>query len=78
MSQSHYKYVVHDCIYSVLYKEGLLNQVNEALHSDRINVVKQFKLPLFASLATLNDKYLESKYVCKESENLRVTIVSVI
>ena len=78
MSQSHYKFVLVDCFYEVLYKQGLLNQVNEALHYDRVNLIKQFKLPLFNALKTLKEKYLESNYIRKESENLRVTIVSVI
>ena len=47
LSQNHYKFFVKDCLYDTLYMQGMLNEVDQSLNSDRINIVKTFKTPLF-------------------------------
>ena len=53
LSQSQYKYFLKDCLYDILYTQGILNQVDESLNSDRIDIVNNFKVPLFKSVEIL-------------------------
>ena len=65
LSQAHYKFFLKDCLYDTLYVQGMLNQIDESLNSDRLDVVNNFKIPLFKAVEILKERYVESNYVEK-------------
>jgi len=56
----------------------MLNQIDESLNSERINIVKSIKTPLFEAISILKERYLASNYVEKQSKMQRILILSLI
>lgn len=56
LSQSHYKFFVKDCLYDNLYMNGILNHIDQSEGGtgtgcqERVNIVRQLKIPLFSSI----------------------------
>jgi hypothetical protein len=43
----------------------MLNQIDESLNSGRLDVVNNFKIPLFKAVEILKERYVQSNYVQK-------------
>jgi len=57
---NHYKFFAKDCLYDTLYIEGMLNNVDQSLNSDRIDIVTSIKTPLFQTLTVLKNRYIQN------------------
>ena len=76
LSGNMYKFFVKDCLHDKLYKDGILNIVDQSMNSDRTNILKSMKTPLFNSIKLLKDRYVENNILRKLSEEQRIIIIS--
>ena len=68
LSTTHYKYLIHDLLFIKLYKETILDSVEQhKLNIDRTNLLMQVKLPLFSSIQELTKRRHEYAEYIRET-----------
>lgn len=78
LSQNQFKFFVKDCLYDTLYTQGMLNSMDESQFSERLDVVKSIKQPLFDSVSILKERFVQSDYVQRMGYQQRMLIISLI
>lgn len=55
----------------------MLDLVDQSLNSDRTDILRNLKGPLFDSVQLLETRFRENKYLVKSSEQIRTLLISI-